>query len=186
MAASPPIQQTFVTTASLDEVGRYLSGLNVTGWTRTSAPRDSLIWSHRYMSTGVLVVGIILLLTTLIGGLVLLIRETENLIVTLSPLSNGGTRIVVSGAADTWVSSSLFQMLNQLPTTQSAPVASPPGLVLPIINSSQQVDNESYKICPDCAERVRVAAKICRFCKYEFQGGEPESKPRPDLRSDLT
>ncbi len=27
------------------------------------------------------------------------------------------------------------------------------------------------KICPDCAEEVKAAARICRFCRYEF---EPE------------
>ena len=24
------------------------------------------------------------------------------------------------------------------------------------------------KICPQCAEAVKVPAKICRFCRYEF------------------
>ena len=25
------------------------------------------------------------------------------------------------------------------------------------------------KVCPDCAEKVLAAARICRFCRYEFQ-----------------
>ena len=27
---------------------------------------------------------------------------------------------------------------------------------------------EPTKICPLCAEAVKLAAKICRFCRYEF------------------
>lgn len=29
-------------------------------------------------------------------------------------------------------------------------------------------DTDSDKICPMCAEKVKAAAKICRFCRYEF------------------
>lgn len=184
MAASPPIQQTLITAAPPAEVERYLSGLNVTGWVRTSAPSDSLIWSHRYMSTGVLVVGVILLLTTLIGGLVLLIRDTEKLVVTLAPLPGGGTKVVVSGAADTWISSGLFQMLNQLPPAQapsSAPTVAPTIAPAGMADSPDSPDDGDYKICPDCAERVRAAAKICRFCKYDFES-PPASGDGPGAR----
>ena len=31
------------------------------------------------------------------------------------------------------------------------------------------------KICPQCAETVKAAAKICRFCRYEF--GEEDEVP---------
>jgi hypothetical protein len=27
---------------------------------------------------------------------------------------------------------------------------------------------EPVKTCPDCAEQVKAAAKICRFCRHEF------------------
>jgi uncharacterized protein (DUF58 family) len=33
------------------------------------------------------------------------------------------------------------------------------------------------KICPQCAENVRAAAKICRFCRHEFAVAE-ETAPR--------
>lgn len=33
----------------------------------------------------------------------------------------------------------------------------------------------TYKTCPRCAEEVREAAKVCRFCGYEFA----ESAPAP-------
>jgi hypothetical protein len=28
--------------------------------------------------------------------------------------------------------------------------------------------SEATKTCPQCAETVKAAAKICRFCRYEF------------------
>jgi hypothetical protein len=33
--------------------------------------------------------------------------------------------------------------------------------------------SEPTKTCPQCAETVKAAAKICRFCRYEFP---PESQ----------
>jgi hypothetical protein len=30
------------------------------------------------------------------------------------------------------------------------------------------VSEGSTKICPQCAETVQAAAKICRFCRFEF------------------
>jgi len=29
-------------------------------------------------------------------------------------------------------------------------------------------DSRTTKVCPQCAEEVKAAAKICRFCRYEF------------------
>ena len=35
------------------------------------------------------------------------------------------------------------------------------------------------KLCPDCAEQVKEAARVCRFCGYRF-AASPEPEPRPD------
>ncbi|BFM41251.1 hypothetical protein [Synechocystis sp. LKSZ1] len=35
-------------------------------------------------------------------------------------------------------------------------------------NASQVQSNGQYKMCPMCAEYVRLSARICRFCRHEF------------------
>ena len=32
----------------------------------------------------------------------------------------------------------------------------------------EQSEADTTKICPDCAEEVKVAARICRFCGHDF------------------
>jgi ribosomal protein L40E len=38
--------------------------------------------------------------------------------------------------------------------------------------------NES-KVCPRCAERVKNAALVCRFCGYDFGPTQPPEPPEP-------
>jgi len=35
----------------------------------------------------------------------------------------------------------------------------------------------SGKICPHCAERIRKAAKVCRYCQRDVADVEIENKP---------
>ena len=39
----------------------------------------------------------------------------------------------------------------------------------------QPVSDVDSKVCPDCAESVKLAARICRYCRHEFwaEGADP-------------
>ena len=39
---------------------------------------------------------------------------------------------------------------------------------LPTLWVVHKLDEQSHKQCPDCCERVRAAARVCRYCRYEF------------------
>ena len=41
------------------------------------------------------------------------------------------------------------------------------GFTLPPFEQAVEVLTTT-KVCPDCAETVQAAARICRFCRYEF------------------
>ncbi len=36
----------------------------------------------------------------------------------------------------------------------------------------------SFKTCPHCAERIRSAARICRYCQREVTGSDFENRPK--------
>lgn len=37
----------------------------------------------------------------------------------------------------------------------------------------EPVKSEDLKSCPQCAEEVKAAAKVCRFCQHEFDDKTP-------------
>ena len=40
-----------------------------------------------------------------------------------------------------------------------------------LIKQAQKAELNSTKPCPQCAERVKAEANICRFCSYDFSKG---------------
>jgi hypothetical protein len=38
----------------------------------------------------------------------------------------------------------------------------------------------ALKTCPDCAEQVQMAARICRYCRYDFAAWPPNAAPPPN------
>ena len=41
------------------------------------------------------------------------------------------------------------------------------------------IESGTTKVCPQCAESVKVAARICRFCRYSFEEATPPLLPAP-------
>lgn len=72
-----------------------------------------------------------------------------------------------------WVAALVWSVSNPSKSIQAEtlPDAQPPG-----------PPNEATKTCPQCAETLKAAAKICRFCRYEFPA-EPVTLPAPALDS---
>ena len=114
MSASPPYSQVFYTSAHPNDVLNQLSFVRAPGWTPVVGGPSTIIWNHRYMTDAVLIVGIILLLTTCVGGLLLLVRSDEALVGNVL-VEGGRTKVILSGVADQYMVSGIFAALSQLP-----------------------------------------------------------------------
>lgn len=115
MAESPPYNQVFYTTLAPNDVLNQLSLIRPPGWNAIVGGPSTIIWTHKYMTQAVLIVGVVLLVTTCIGGLLLLARSDESL--TGNVTSDGGrTKVLLTGVADQNMTGALFQILNQLPS----------------------------------------------------------------------
>ena len=40
--------------------------------------------------------------------------------------------------------------------------------VIDVESENKQIEKPQTKICPDCAEEIKFAAKICRYCQHDF------------------
>ena len=113
MAESPPFNQVYYTSISPDELLTQLAMIQP-GWTARSGGLWTIVWTRKYTSTLVLVVGIALLLMTLIGGLLLLVRSEESLVGNIV-IEQGRTKLILTGVADQYLASALFSTLGSLP-----------------------------------------------------------------------
>jgi hypothetical protein len=51
-----------------------------------------------------------------------------------------------------------------------AGIARPNGVLTVTYRRQATVAEASEtKVCPDCAEEVKAAARICRFCRHKFE-----------------
>lgn len=114
MAESPPYNQVFYTSAAPNDVLNHLSMIRPPGWNPVPSGPSTIMWTHKYMTQPVLIVGVVLLVTTCIGGLLLLARSDESLMANVTA-EGGRTKIILSGAADQHMAGAIFQALNQLP-----------------------------------------------------------------------
>jgi hypothetical protein len=49
--------------------------------------------------------------------------------------------------------------------------------------NSKAISGSEEKTCPQCAEQVKVAAKVCRYCGHKFES-EPEAELEPEPEVD--
>lgn len=54
----------------------------------------------------------------------------------------------------------------------------PPAPVVAPRDDQVSSVNAATKICPQCAEQVKAAALICRFCRFEFGPMPPPGQQR--------
>jgi hypothetical protein len=127
-----------------------------TDYTVSAPGPGSIVLTRQYRPTWTIVVAIIGFLFFLLGLLALLVKNTEALTLTLTP-EEGGTRVVLSGVATP-------EMVTRLSSALGGTV----GLgrdryALP------NAEAQDTKVCPSCAETVKAAATVCRFCKHSFE-----------------
>jgi Uncharacterised protein family UPF0547 len=126
------------------------------GYTVTTAGAGTILITRRYTPTWRIVLGIVTSLLFFAGLLLLLSKKTETITVLLAPVV-GGTAVAVSGIGTR-------ELASRIEATLSAMPALKPDLAVEA--SARHCDGT--KVCPDCAEVVKEAARVCRFCGHEF------------------
>jgi hypothetical protein len=127
----------------------------VQNYTVATAGTGSIVLTRKYTPTWAIVVGVVGLLLFLVGILALLVKSTETVTITITPV-DGGSRVSISGVGSA-------EMLTRLSSALSASPAMDPPVYAPM--PSIAPDN---KVCPACAETVKAAATICRYCNQEL------------------
>jgi hypothetical protein len=130
--------------------------------TVNTAGPGSIVVTRKYIPTWAIVVAVIGTVLWLLGLLALFARNTEVLTVTLRS-EQGGTRVNITGRSSHEILTKITGVLNSLAplqTTASGELNS---------RSTDTSNNADSKICPDCGESVRTSAKLCRFCRFEFE-----------------
>ena len=167
------MNQTVVVAQTPEQVTQAIvaSTAGVPGYTVTTAGTGTILLTRKYIPVWAIVVAVIGTLLFLIGLLALLYRETETMTVSLTP-SEGGTRITLSGVGSQEMLTRITAAVSAMPAlaaTASAPVeATAKDVHESVLEVGESIESET-KICPDCAEEIKSAARKCRFCGHEFQ-----------------
>jgi ribosomal protein L32 len=80
-------------------------------------------------------------------------------------LNGSGTICVYDAASGTWVTWNAEQLLSPPNHLVRLSHQAELSAVMPTGDSDAQVGT---KVCPDCAEDVKTAARVCRYCGYRF------------------
>ena len=166
--------QTEVVPATPDDVMARLVGAaaGTPGYSVSTAGSNSLVFVRKYWPTWVIVVAVLGALLFLLGLLALLIRNTETLTVTVKEVS-GGTQVDVTGVASTDM---IGRIRATLAALKDSPAASAAGDAMPApAAAGESLTDGTTKTCPDCAETVKAAANVCRFCGHRFEEPAPQA-----------
>jgi hypothetical protein len=128
------------------------------GYEMAAVGPQNLVLTRRYIPTWAIVVAIIGSFFFLLGLLALLASETEALNVSLAPVP-GGTRLMVTGRGTPELLNRIGAVVNSLSVLESSDPPAP------------QAIGAATKRCPECAEEIKAAANVCRFCGFQFIGG---------------
>lgn len=192
LVPSPPgmAMQAFL---ALPPSGNYFDGYEV-----RQIAGNSFHVTRRYVPVWAIVLAVIGVFFFLLGLLFLLVRETEVLTVTVYEQKEGSS-LDFSGVAApgvvTAVNITVDRLLNGLGGAMPAPAflphpaqgwsqpgapvgyqqpaappPAPPGAAAGYPPDAPPPAADS-KVCPECAETIRAAARSCRFCGYRFDAG---------------
>jgi hypothetical protein len=162
---------------SLPQGGNYFDGYEVRQTTG-----NSLHITRRYVPVWAFIIAVLGVWFFLIGLLVLLVRETEVLVITVYS-QDEGSYLDFSGVASPPVTQAVNVAVDRLldgiamtsphnPFPTSSGIAS--GISPPIFpeqvpaGAGQPQPQPDRKLFPECAETIRIAARSCRFCGYRF------------------
>lgn len=145
------------------------STTNVPGYSVTTAGTGSLVLTRRYTPTWAVAVAVIGVFLALIGLLALLVKTTETLSVTLVPVP-GGTRVTTSGTGSAEMLTRLTSAISALPALAPPAAGSTQDPLVAVPSTGGAPQTPDTKTCPQCAETVKAAARICRFCQFDFAG----------------